>query len=192
MRLKELGVEFEERPKQLQPALKLFDELTGLTDRIKILPARTGDGSVFSNCEELEKMVDRWSSAKDSADSERQIKGIKLQCTASLNVIGNASQQGPLYGHYIGRELSGRHLACPYACAKRSLVRRRGQSNGGQLCVYTISLATATSDAKASVGLAGMTLNRQSGDRRGRACPDWQEQTADTGLRTPTPLSTHR
>ena len=95
-RFEELAEEFQHAAKQYEPGMETFGEIASLTDRIKILTARTGDETVFTHCQELIDMVNRWSNAKDFADSNQQIRGIKNQIEHTLDAISNALRRGPL------------------------------------------------------------------------------------------------
>lgn len=95
-RFKELAEEFQHAAKQYEPGIEIFGEIASLTDRIKILTARTGDDRVFTHGQELRGMVNRWSSAKNFTDSDQQIREIKQQIEHTLDAISNALRQGPL------------------------------------------------------------------------------------------------
>jgi len=95
-RAKELAEEFKNAPKQLEPSIEFFDDITSLTDRVKILSARAGNDKVFTFCQELERMVNRWCNAKDFTDSDQQIRSIKQQIEHTLDEIGSALRLGPL------------------------------------------------------------------------------------------------
>jgi hypothetical protein len=94
--LKEISDELTAIPDQLNVDLETLSELVRLSNRTKILAARSGDDMVFITCKDLIQMLNKRTSAKNSEESEHRTRDVMKQITLTLDAINSALRKGPL------------------------------------------------------------------------------------------------
>lgn len=95
-RLKEIGNELKAMMDQLKVDPETLNERITLSNRIKILAARSGDDTVVRACGDLIQMLNKRTSAKSSEESESRTRDTRKQITLTLDAVNNVLLKGPL------------------------------------------------------------------------------------------------
>jgi hypothetical protein len=88
-KLKTIGDQFKIDPETLNERIEL-------SNRIKILAARSGDDTVFKACGNLIQMLNKRTSAKNAEESESRTRDARKQVNLTLDAVNNALLKGPL------------------------------------------------------------------------------------------------
>jgi hypothetical protein len=93
--LKEFSRKYRSISESLEPVVSNAGATIDLTDRIKILAARTGSNEVLASCRKLTQIINQWITAKSYKESRENLRYMKESINEILDEITNALRYGP-------------------------------------------------------------------------------------------------
>jgi hypothetical protein len=95
-KLRQMSAELHANAEKISSMGDGFYELAALEDRVKVLPARTGDDNVFARSIDLMLATKSWLNAANEQEADERGEAVRQVADEILIAVGQALRNGPL------------------------------------------------------------------------------------------------